>query len=68
MRHTWKKQPDKHHVEIGNFKVWICKVCGCEKSLGNYKFAKPHYERNGQMYDYYIDCFDMEAENLKTID
>lgn len=68
MNHKWEKLPDKVHVGIGTFGVWKCKTCGCIKSLGRYKFATPDYERNGQLYDYYIECIDYEAENLKTID
>lgn len=67
MRHTWQKLPDVESFGHRHFK-WLCKVCGCEKLLGNYKFATPRYDRNGQLYDRYIECIDEEAEKLKTID
>lgn len=53
---------------VGKIFVWKCKVCGCEKTLGNYRFAEPDYERNGQIYTHYIECIDYKAEDLKTID
>ena len=67
MKHKWDKQPDKqiHGIWYG---VSICKVCGCEKSLGKYKFAERDYERNGQLYSHYIECIDEEFEKTKTID
>lgn len=68
MKHKWNKQPDKVITGVGKFKMWVCKTCGCEKSLGYYRFAEPDFDRNGQLYTHYIDCVDIEAENLKTID
>lgn len=67
MRHTWEKQPDEDQIS-GWMKIWVCKVCGCKKILGNYKFAQPHYQRSNQMFDNYIECIDEKAEKLKTID
>jgi hypothetical protein len=69
MNHTWQKQPDDT-ICAGTIrvKVWICKVCGCVKTLGYYKFSEPDYSRNGQIYTRYIECIDEKAEMLKTID
>lgn len=69
MKHTWQKQPDQLMcADTIKVKVWLCKVCGCIKTLGYYKFAEPDYDRNGQMYSHYIECVDEKAEMLKTID
>lgn len=67
MRHKWDKKPSR---EIGGYNclVHLCKICGCEKTQANIKFSEPHYGRNGQQYDRYIECIDIDAENLKTID
>lgn len=67
MKHNWTKQPDKQTLAC-KVKVWICKVCGCEKTLGYYKFAEPDYDRNGQHYSHYVECINYELEDLKTID
>lgn len=67
MNHTWEKQPDKEYV-FAKTKHWICKVCGCEKFLGYYKFATPNYQRSGINFDGYVECYDEAAEMLKTID
>lgn len=69
MKHKWGDPEVKELFAGMKGKVWKCKVCGCEKSLGFYKFAVPTYVRNGQNYsDKYIECIDYEAEDLKTID
>lgn len=68
MKHKWNV-PVLGEIFPGmKGKTWICKVCGCKKILGNYKFAEPTYERSSQIYDHYVECFDMELENEKTID
>lgn len=67
MNHSWDKQSDMNTIS-GNVKCWICRICRCKKTLAYYKFAEPDYQRNGQLYSHYIECVDIEAENLKTID
>lgn len=68
MKHKWLKQPDIKRLGMPSFKIWICAVCGCEKSQGNWRFSEARYDRSGQSYDHYIECYDDEAEKLKTID
>lgn len=68
MRHKWVKQSDIKHTGMPTHFVWLCCVCGCQKVVGNYRFATPHYERSGQVFDHYIECIDEKAEKLKTID
>lgn len=68
MKHKWIKHPDFKIDGIGWFSKWMCSICGCEKTLGKYKFAEPDFDRNGQLYSHYIECVDEKAEMLKTID
>lgn len=65
MNHKWNKQPDKFVDNLGYFKVWICKVCGCRKELLSQRFSEPNYIRNNQIYDRYVSCIDMESKNEK---
>ena len=67
MKHKWNKQPNE---DIGGYNslVHICRVCGCKKTQANIRFSEPNYTRNKQTYDRYIECIDLDAENLKTID
>lgn len=67
MKHKWQRQSDQVVAGISH-KIWLCSVCGCKKALGNYKFAEPDYNRNGQMYNHYVECIDYDLENSKTID
>jgi hypothetical protein len=67
MRHNWSVKPNEQIAHIWH-KVWVCKICGCKKTQGCYKFAEPDYERNGQLYSHYIGCIDYEMEDNKTID
>lgn len=68
MKHKWEQQPNENILAVGWHKVWICRICGCKKIHGCYRFSEPSYSRNKQNYDRYIECIDIEAENLKTID
>lgn len=67
MKHTWERQPDEDWV-FSKVKIWMCTMCGCKKALGYTKFATPIYQRSSITYTEYVECFDIEAENLKTID
>lgn len=68
LKHKWTRIKDDYMPTVGIIKQWTCDVCGCLKTLGNYKFAEPDYIRSGQVYTHYIECIDMDKENLKTID
>lgn len=68
MKHKWTKLPNDVQVGMPVHFQWQCKTCGATKTLGNYKFATPSYERSSQTYDHYIECYDDELEKLKTID
>lgn len=63
-KHSWERLADTEYKT----KNWKCSKCGCHKSLGNYKFATPSYERSGINTQDRPSCVDMSRRVEFTVD
>jgi hypothetical protein len=68
MKHKWEKRPDEEIFTGMMGTIAFCTVCSCKRLIGKYKFATPMYVRSGRISREYLECIDMAAEDLKTID